>query len=403
MSREATLASTTSTVKPFPLWGRLPDGVDPFSLVASLHEGTEIFYAPNSHNSQAGTWVVTKYEHQKEIFYDPESFSAAQQTGIGALFGEPLRIVPTEADAPTHSKYREVLTPIFAPNRLAGIDARLLGMSSTLIERFASAGRCEFMSEYAQRFPIGVFLGLMGLPADDLDMLNVWAKALTYDPDLMVKRASLRHIVDYLTQKIKAAERVSDGSILSLVVNAKVHDRPLTEEEKLAMCLNVFVGGMDTINAALGWQFRYLAQHPEVQATLRADRSKIPAAIEELMRAYSVVTSSRKALRDMDFHGAPIKAGDIVTLATALANRDPSVFKQPDHVMLDRSPNRHLAFGYGAHYCMGAALARREMRIAMDTWFDALPVFRLDASDEEGLPQFAGSMVSLSSLRLAWS
>ena len=402
VSREEALRAQSQTVKAYPLWGALPAGKDPYELVQGIHAGPEIFYAPNSHNSQAGTWVVTTFDLIKEVYHDPDSFSCENQTGIGALLGEPLRMIPTEADAPSHGGYRDVLAPIFAPNRLTEIDPSLMAMSRELIGSFASAGRCEFMAEYAQKFPIGVFLGLMGLPHSDFEMLNTWAKALTYSPDFMVKRESLRQINSYLTDKIKEAESQADGSIISRVVNAGIQGRPLTDEEKLALCLNVFAGGMDTVNAALGWQFRYLAMNPAVQEALRADRSKIPAAIEELLRAYSVVTSSRTALRDMAFHGAKVKAGDLVTLATGLANRDPSAFKQPDRVVLGRSPNRHLAFGFGMHYCMGATLARREMRIAMETWFDALPVFRLDGAADEGWPSFAGNMLSLSSLRLAW-
>lgn len=402
MSREQELVSLSQPVKPFPLWGMLPPGKDPYELIPAIQAGDEVFYAPNSHNSQAGTWVITKFEHIKEVYSDAASFSSQNQTGIGALMGAPLRMVPTEADAPSHGGYREVLAPIFAPNRLTTIDPSLIEMSHDLIGNFAGAGRCEFMADYAQKYPIGVFLGLMGLPQSDFEMLNTWAKALSYSPDFALKRTSLQHITAYLSNKIKEAESQPAGSILSLVVNGCPQGRPLTDEEKLALCLNVFAGGMDTINAALGWQFRYLALHPEMQVALRADRSKIPAAIEELMRAYSVVTSSRTALRDMDFHGAPIKAGDLVTLATSLANRDPAAFKQPDQVNLDRPSTRNLAFGYGVHYCMGATLARREMRIALETWFDALPVFRIDGAIEDGLPSFAGNMLSLSSLRLAW-
>jgi cytochrome P450 len=402
MAREQELAALSQTVKPYPLWGVLPQGIDPYELVRPLHEGADVFYAPNSHNSQAGTWVITRFEQIKEVYHDPSSFSAEKQTGIDALLGEPLRMVPTEADAPSHGGYREVLAPLFAPNRLGAIDPGLMAFSRELIGTFSGAGRCEFMAEYAQKFPIGVFLGLMGLPQTDFELLNTWAKALTYSPDFMVKREAIRNITRYLAEKIKEAESQTAQSIISRVVNAGFQGRSLTDEEKLALCLNVFAGGMDTINAALGWQFRYLAMHPDIQAELRADRSKIPAAIEEMLRAFSVVTSSRTALRDIDFHGASIKAGDLVTLATALANRDPSAFKNADQVLLDRSPNRHLAFGYGMHYCMGAALARREMRIAMDTWFDAVPAFRIDGAAEEGLPLFAGNMLSLASLRLAW-
>jgi cytochrome P450 len=259
------------------------------------------------------------------------------------------------------------------------------------------------MQDYAQQFPIGVFLGPMGLTLDYIDTLNCWTKALTYSPDLMVKRGSLQNIIAYLEDKIRNAEAHPAESIISRVVKAEFQGRQLTDEENLALCFNIFAGGMDTITAALGWQFRYLALNPDVQVALRADRSLIPDAIEELLRANSIVNTTRTALKDLDFHGVTIKAGDFVTLATQLANRDPGFFANPEQLDLGRDPNRHLAFGYGMHLCLGASLARRELRLAMDTWFDAIPPFAIDGQPEAGLPVFAANMLSLQSLTLSWA
>lgn len=402
MSREEEILASSHPVKPFTLWGMLQPGVDPYTLVQSIHDDSEIFYAPNSHNSQAGSWVITRHSHFKEIYNDPENFSAKNQTGIAALLGAPLRMVPTEADSPDHAGYRAVLAPVFAPSRLKELEPTLEKISTDLLKSFAAQGRCEFMQDYAQRFPIGVFLGLMGLPLHDIDMLNEWTKSLTYNPDLLVKRQSIQNIVAYLASNIREAEEHPSQTIISRVVTAEFQGRPLNDEEKMAICFNIFAGGMDTITAALGWQFRYLALNPAVQAMLRTDRSLIPGAIDEMLRAFSVVNTTRTALRDLDFHGVTIKAGDFVTLATQLANRDPGMFPTPEKLELDRSPNRHLAFGYAMHHCLGASLARRELRLAIETWFDALPIFALDGPSEKGLPLFAGNMLSLQSLNLKW-
>jgi cytochrome P450 len=402
MSREAEILASQFPVKPFPLWGMLQPGIDPYTLVHSVRDEAEIFYAPNSHNSQAGSWVITRHPHFKEIYNDPLSFSAENQTGIAALLGAPLRMVPTEADSPDHAGFRAILAPVFAPSRLNALEPKLERISKGLLAVFADQGHCEFMQDYAQRFPIGVFLGLMGLPLDDIDMLNDWTKALTYSPDLAIKRKSIQSIVAYLADKIHQAEQQPAESIISLVVKAEFQGRRLTDEEKMALCFNIFVGGMDTIAAALGWQFRYLALNPAVQKSLRDDRSSIPAAIEELLRAFSIVNTTRTALKDLDFHGVTIKAGDFVTLATQLANRDPQIFPEPARLELDRTPNRHLAFGYGMHHCLGASLARRELRMAMESWFDTLPMFALKGAPEDGLPSYAGNMLSLQSLQIGW-
>jgi cytochrome P450 len=159
---------------------------------------------------------------------------------------------------------------------------------------------------------------------------------------------------------------------------------------------------MDTVSASLGWHFRYLAMNTELQDRLRADRSLIPAVIEELLRVYSIVSSTRTALEDFEIEGVHIQKGDMITLGTELANRDPDAFNNPDEVDIYRDNKRHLSFGYGLHHCLGAPLARRELRIAMESWLDSAPTIRLSGDVEDGMPSWAGNIFSLEKLRLTW-
>jgi cytochrome P450 len=258
------------------------------------------------------------------------------------------------------------------------------------------------MADYARRFPVGVFLRLMGFPVGDIDLLNDYATTLTYHPDPAEKGRALAGIKAYLEEQIRIAEKAPRDDIISHIVTAKINDRPVNDEEKLALSFNVFVGGMDTVSASLGWHFRYLAMNSDLQARLRADRSLIPDAVEELLRVYSVVSSSRMALVDFEVAGIKIRKGDFITLGTELANRDPREFERPDQVDIERTPNRHLGFGYGLHHCLGAPLARRELRIAMESWFDIVPTFHLVGDTNEGMPTWVGNIFSLETLRLAW-
>lgn len=388
--------------KAFPLWGMLPEGTEPYRLVEELHEGHEVFFAPNSHNSGSGSWVFTRFDQIKELYTRSEELSVKGQSGVEALLGDALRMVPTEADPPAHSGYRGVLRPFFSNTPLNNLEPSIRKLSDELVDTFVGDGRCEFMEAYARRFPVGVFLRLMGLPIADIDLLNDYATKLTYHPDPAEKRNALIGIKSYLEDQIRLAEAVPRDDIISHIVQAQIDGRAINSEEKLALSFNVFVGGMDTVSASLGWHFRYLAMNHELQAALRADRGLIPAAVEELLRVYSVVSSSRVAAVDFEIAGISIRKGDVITLGTELANRDPQAFERPGEVDISRSPNRHLGFGYGLHHCLGAPLARRELRVAMESWFDRVPKFHHVGDPDEGMPTWVGNIFSLEHLHLGW-
>ena len=388
--------------KEFPLWGVMPPGTEPYKLIDQLRDGDEVFYAPNSHSSGANTWVFTRFDQIKELYGRTEQLSVQNQTGVSALSGEAMRMVPTEADPPEHSGYRGVLRPFFLNTPLDNLLPSIRQLSDELVQTFLSTGECEFMAQYARRFPVGVFLRLMGLPVDDIDLLNEYASTITYHPDFAEKGRALAGIKRYLEEQVKIAEAAPRDDIISHIATATIKDRPITDEEKFALSFNVFVGGMDTVSASLGWHFRYLAMNPDLQRRLRDDRSMIPAAVEELLRVYSVVSSNRTAVEDFEIAGISIRKGDMITLGTELANRDPLAFDSPDEVNIDRKPNRHLGFGFGLHHCLGAPLARRELRVAMESWFDLVPFFSLKGDPNDGMPSWCGNIFSLEKLHLTW-
>jgi cytochrome P450 len=388
--------------KDFPLWGTLPPNTEPYQLIEQLRDGDEVFYAPDSHASGAGTWIFTRFRQIKELYSLTKQLSVQNQTGVAALLGEAMRMVPTEADPPDHSGYRGVLKQFFLNAPLDNLLPSIRQLSDELVQTVLPRGECEFMADYARRFPVGVFLRLMGLPVGDIDLLNDLATTITYHPDPAEKGRALAGIKRYLETQIRIAEAAPRDDIISHIATARIAGRPVTDEEKFALSFNVFVGGMDTVSASLGWHFRYLGINAELQARLRADRSLIPAAIEELLRVYSVVSSSRTALEDFEVAGVHIRKGDMITLGTELANRDPDAFDNPGEVDIDRDNKRHLSFGYGLHHCLGAPLARRELKVALESWFDAIPTFRLAGDPMDGMPTWVGNIFSLERLNLAW-
>ncbi|MCP1472388.1 cytochrome P450 [Sphingobium sp. OAS761] len=388
--------------KNFPLWGALPANIEPYSLIEQLRDGDEVFYAPNSHATGAGTWIFTRFRQIKKLYSLTRQLSVQNQTGVGALLGEAMRMVPSEADPPEHSGYRGVLSPFFLNGPLDILQPSIRALSDELVQTLLPRGECEFMSDYARRFPVGVFLRLMGLPVGDIDLLNGLATTITYHPDPAEKGRALGEIKHYLEEQIRIAEVTPREDIISHIATAQIAGRPINDEEKFALSFNVFVGGMDTVSASLGWHFRYLAMNEDLQGRMRADRSLIPAVIEELLRVYSIVSSTRTALEDFEIDGVRIQKGDMITLGTELANRDPDAFDNPAAVDIHRDNKRHLSFGYGLHHCLGAPLARRELRIAMESWFDAVPAIRLAGDVNDGMPTWAGNIFSLEKLRLTW-
>jgi cytochrome P450 len=164
---------------------------------------------------------------------------------------------------------------------------------------------------------------------------------------------------------------------MTFVVQADVEGRKLTDREVRGIGVLILIAGLDTVAAAIGFDLNYLATHPEDQHALRDDPSRIVLAVEELLRAYPTVQLVRVATRDMDFHGAPIRTGDYISCPTMLANRDPREFPDPDTIDLEREDNRHVAFAYGPHRCLGSHLARREIVIGLEEWLARIPDFRI--------------------------
>jgi cytochrome P450 len=162
----------------------------------------------------------------------------------------------------------------------------------------------------------------------------------------------------------------------------------------------IFVAGLDTVAAALGFDFNYLARHPDHQQKLRDDPSLIPDAAEELLRAYSTVHMVRVATRDVELEGVHIKAGDRVSCATMIANRDPHEFPDPDRIQFEREGNRHVAFAYGPHRCVGSHLARREIVIGLEEWLSRVPPFRI----KEGTAPLVhgGTVFGIQELHISW-
>jgi cytochrome P450 len=199
----------------------------------------------------------------------------------------------------------------------------------------------------------------------------------------------------------RRAPRDPDDDFLTYLVTTDVGEAPLAHEDAVTLAFTIMLAGLDTTRSALGFVFHHLARHPDDRRRLAAAPGEIPFAVEELLRLSPLLLQAgRLVVTDVDFHGCPLRAGDIVWLGLASANRDPRLFERADEFVPDRAVNRHLAFGAGPHRCLGSHLARKELAVVIEEWLARIPDFELDGDDE---PRERGGQLMLRSVPLRWT
>jgi cytochrome P450 len=358
-------------------------GDDPYVALAALHDDPRDFVWARGVALGGAGWVPVSYKAMEEVLMRPEIFSSDDAYDTEVLLGPGFRQLPLEVDPPRHGPLRRAIQPAFTPNAVRALNARIRGVARDLIGSFADRGGCEFRAEFAALFPSRVFCALMGLPQEDLPKFLEWQHQYARDPDLSQRMAALNTIRDYLQNFLEGRRSSLTEDIASLILSAQVEGRPLTPDEVMGLCITLYLGGLDTVTSSLGWYFRHLAQDQALQDRLRSNPDDIPAAVDEFLRAFGVVTLFRNVACDADFHGATLRKGDKVYLVTPLASRDPKQYAHPHK--LDLAPShrlRHLTLATGPHTCLGVHLAKSEIRIVLEEWLSTFSEIRINPSEE---------------------
>jgi len=306
-----------------------------------------------------------------------------------------------------HTGYRRILNPQFVPREIEKLAPEVRTRVHELLDGFADQGSCDFHAAFAEPLPSSIFLALMGLPPEDLPQFVQW-RDNTIRPDVepgdnagaaRIRVETAHAVSDYFRERIAERRADPDDSLLSKVVHSTVDGRPLDEAELLGISHLLLLGGLDTVTATLDCMVEYLATHPEQRQRLVDDPSLIPNAVEELLRWLTpVMVVPRAAAQDITLHDVEIKKGAGVTLVLGAANDDDSEFAA-DVVDFDREPNKHLAFGGGHHLCLGAHLARMELRVALEELHARIPDYRLADGAEV---QFSTGIRQAHSLPIVW-
>ena len=340
---------------------------------------------PVARSEFAGTPAVflARYDDVLWAMRHPDVFSS----DVEALsIGQEQPLIPLQVDPPAHTKYRRLLNPEFVPRKIAELEDDARALVNQVIDTFIDRGHCDFHAEFATPLPSGIFLRLMGLPLDDLPMFLQWRDDIIR-PDVArddfaaadrVRAEASQSINAYFERSIEQRRRAPDDGLLSRLVRTKIDGERLTQAELLGISHLMLLGGLDTVTATLDCMVAYLARHPEERRPFVDDPSRIPSAIEELLRRESpVMVVVRILTRDITLGGVELHAGDHATLLIGAANADEGEFVDGDNADLDRDPNRHVAFGGGNHLCLGAHLARLELRVSLEELHRRMPDYRI--------------------------
>ena len=355
-----------------------------------------VFYSPLNR----GYWVLTKTEDIRAALQAPEIFSSAA-TGIPAQPPRKERLYPLELDPPEHRPYRQVLTPFFAPKAVAAKADVIRQVCLDLIEPMVPRGECEFNADFAEPFPTTIFTSMLGLPNSESKQFIDWNSVLLHGfDDPQARAAAGVEINAYLRDLIDQRAADPRDDLVSQLLDTTIEGEPVSREAVQNFTFLLFVAGLDTVTAALGFVFRFLAEHPLHRRQLLDDSTLIQGAVEELLRVFSFVNMGRTVVSDVEFAGVQMKAGDRVLTSTTFAAIDPDEFGDPLVVDFHRRANRHLAFGAGPHRCAGSHLARAELRTAVSEFHARIPDYEAVRADE--IRMHGGGSIGMDRLTLRW-
>ena len=364
---------------------------DPFPIWDDLRAR-----CPVAHSERyGGVWLPTRHEDVSAIAYDTDHFSSrgvvvaeVKPQAEPPIGGAP----PITSDPPFHAFARRLLLPAFAPRPIQALEPVTRQLCRDLLERIGDAAECDAAVDYAQDIPPAVIARMLGLPPEDDERFRGFIhdvlESITDDEEaVMGKEEGLdsyldRHIADHV-------EHPRDD-LISYLLDVEIEGTRLSPEHVRGTVLLLLIAGIDTTWSAIGAALWHLAAHADDRHRLAAEPELMGQAVEELLRAYAPVTMARIVAEDTELGGRRMAAGDWVQLPFPAANRDPQVFEDADHVVLDRTVNRHAAFGLGIHRCLGSNLARMELTVALEEWMARFPDFEL--ADPDAVTWSAGQV-----------
>ena len=358
---------------------------DPSACLDGLRDKRAVFFS----TFYGGFWVFTRYDDIRKLFQNNELLQQNEGTPH-VPYGR--KFIPLRLNPPEHIAYRRLMTPIFAPRQIAKLETMIRGVARERLAAIAPKGHADFVSEFALALPAAMFCGFVGFPPDRFELFRRLDHDLIYAPQALIHagdlegarkvRARAQAEIDEIVNELIAERRREPGDdAISILLDARVYDRPLTDDEILNMVTLLFFAGTDSTAGAIGYVHAFLAQHPDHKQKLIDridDEDFVWKASEELLRYHAFHHSSRTVTHDAEVGGIQLKKGDTVILPVASANRDSRHFPDPLTVDFERkNANNHLTFGAGIHRCLGSHLATSQVRIALQEVHKTIPDYEL--------------------------
>jgi cytochrome P450 len=351
---------------------------NPAALYHTLRAHDPIHWDPYMH-----AWVVTSYAEVVTVVmnYSADRTPAPEYLDrLGLSFMKPFSEMMLQQmlfmDAPMHSRLRGLCSVAFTPRKVEMLRADIQAIADGLIDQFAEAGELDMIADFANPFPAIVTAKMMGVPTDDHHQLGKWVIDIAevlgnfqHHPDRVAEIVrSLQELEAYVADRMRELRKSPNSGLIYSLMTAEVDGQRLTDQEVIASTIITMIGGHETTTNLIASGFLTLLRNPEAFEKLRSNPEIAASAVEELLRHESPVQhTARIAPAEVELGGKTIRKGSRVVAVLAAANRDPNRFPDPDRLDLLRQDNRHVAFGWGAHFCFGAPLARMEGQIAFNT------------------------------------
>ena len=352
---------------------------DPFPAFAWMRQNEPAYY-----DEKGEIWGITRYADVRAIGQDPQNFSSAQ----GSRPHTPLPYM-IDMDAPEHRRRRRLVSAGFTPEAVRLRQPRVRAVCDEILDAVCEKGSCDLVTDIAAPLPLVMIADMLGFPSDDWARLLEWSETMLMSQgpadDTAFERAATAFVEWDTYVRDQIAQRRASGAtedLLGTLVHAEIEGDHLDDTTLVYEALLILIGGDETSRHVISGGMEALLRRPRQLADLKTDRDLLPGAVEEMLRWVTPIKNmNRNATRDIELHGRTIKAGQNVLLLYPSANRDETVFDDPESFDIRRQPNDHVAFGFGAHLCLGHRLARAEILGMVDRLLDRLGDLSLATDD----------------------
>jgi cytochrome P450 len=355
---------------------------DPYPTYRDLRETCPVY-----HNEERDFWALFRFEDVRDASRDWQTFTSTSGAFLENELEAMREFMPPagkfqDMDPPRSAELRRLVRDPFAPSAVQKQEPEIRALVTELIDRFADRGEADFATEFAEPLPVTVISDMLGIPRTDQGSVSHWCHVM-FERTIEGRATDAAYeagygIKEYFRSMMEERRRRPRADLMSHIANASIGDVPLTDDEVVGMTIFLYAAGNETTSMLIGNALWLLDRYPEKRAELVAAPEKIPTALEEMLRFEAPVSNqARMTKRDTELRGCVIPKGKKVLLVYGSANRDETAFPRADELDLDRPPARHVSFGEGIHFCLGAPLARLEARVALEELLRRIPEYRV--------------------------